>query len=114
MVALVESLDKSGKLAFSKTKDEEEGRQAARYKVSLGVMPDYVYDGEGMRVDDVLSGRAAEKAGLKKGDVIIEIGETKVKDIYGYMEGLGKFNAGDKTMVTVKRGEEIVKVEVVF
>ncbi|MFM9946468.1 MAG: M20/M25/M40 family metallo-hydrolase [Saprospiraceae bacterium] len=114
MVALVESLDKSGKLAFTKTKDEEEGKQAARYKVSLGVMPDYVYDGEGMRIDDVLSGRAAEKAGLKKGDVIIEIGETKVKDIYGYMEGLGKYNAGDKTTVTVKRGEEVVKVDVTF
>ncbi|NUO02492.1 MAG: M20/M25/M40 family metallo-hydrolase [Saprospiraceae bacterium] len=114
MFALIESLDKSGKLAFSKTKDEEEGRQAARYKVSLGVMPDYAYDGEGMRVDDVLSGRAAEKGGLKKGDVIIEIGEMKVKDIYGYMEGLGKFNAGDKTMVKVRRGEEVLTLEVTF
>ncbi len=114
MLALVESLDKTGKLAFTKTKDEQEGKQAARYKVSLGVMPDYVYDGEGMRIDDVISGRAAETAGLKKGDVIIAIGEVKVSDIYGYMEGLSKFNAGDKTTVTVKRGEEVVKVEVTF
>lgn len=114
MVALVESLDKSGKLAFTKTKDEQEGKQAARFKVSLGVMPDYVYTGEGLRVDDVISGRTAEKAGLQRGDIIIEIGDTKVTDIYSYMEGLAKFKAGDKTTVVAKRGEELIKAQVEF
>jgi len=114
MVALVESLDKSGKLAFTKTKDEQEGKQAARFKVSLGVMPDYVYTGEGLRVDDVISGRTAEKAGLQRGDIIIEIGDTKVTDIYSYMEGLAKFKAGDKTTVVAKRGEDLIKAQVEF
>jgi len=114
IIALIEKLDDSGKLTFTKTKDEQQGRQAARFKVSLGVMPDYVYQGEGMRIDGVLDGRAAAEAGFEKGDIIIRIGDTEVKDIYGYMEGLSKFKAGDQTIVVVKRGEEVIEKAVTF
>lgn len=114
MLALIEELDDNGKLAFTKTKDEDESRKAASFKVTLGVMPDYVYNGEGMRIDGVIDGRPGAKAGLENGDIIIKIGDTEVKDIYGYMEGLGKFKTGDKTTVVVKRGEEILEKEVEF
>lgn len=114
MLALIEELDDNGKLAFTKTKDEDESRKAASFKVTLGVMPDYVYSGEGMRIDGVIDGRPGAKAGLENGDIIIKIGDTEVKDIYGYMEGLGKFKTGDKTTVVVKRGEEILEKEVEF
>ncbi|HMQ48703.1 MAG TPA: M20/M25/M40 family metallo-hydrolase [Saprospiraceae bacterium] len=114
ILALIETLDDDGKLAFSKTKDENEGRQAASFKVSLGVMPDYVFQGEGMRIDGVIDGRAAALAGLKNGDVIIKIGDHAVKDIYSYMDGLSHFSKGDKTKVVVKRGEEEIEVEVAF
>ncbi|MCB0584754.1 MAG: PDZ domain-containing protein, partial [Phaeodactylibacter sp.] len=59
-------------------------------------------------------GRPGAKAGLESGDIIIKIGDTEVKDIYGYMEGLGNFKTGDKTTVVVKRGEEILEKEVEF
>lgn len=114
MLALIEELDDNGKLAFTKTKDEDESRKAASFKVTLGVMPDYVYNGEGMRIDGVIDGRPGAKAGLENGDIIIKIGDTEVKDIYGYMEGLGKFKTGDKTTVVVKRGEEVLEKEVEF
>ena len=67
-----------------------------------------------MRVDAVTEGKPAAKAGMKSGDVIIKIGDTPVKDIYGYMEGLGKYNPGDKTKVVVKRGSEEMTFDVVF
>lgn len=114
ILALIETLDDKGKLAFTKTKDENEGRQAASFKVSLGVMPDYVYQGEGMRIDGVIDGRVAAQAGLKNGDIIIKMGDHPVKDIYSYMDGLSHFSKGDKTKVIVKRGEEEIEVEVVF
>ncbi|MCB9286981.1 MAG: M28 family peptidase [Lewinellaceae bacterium] len=114
ILALIDELDDNGKLAFTKTKDEEEGRRAASFKVTLGVMPDYVFTGEGMRIDGVTDGRPGAKAGLESGDIIIKIGDTEVKDIYGYMEGLGNFKTGDKTTVVVKRGEEILEKEVEF
>lgn len=114
IIALIEMLDGKGKLAFTKTKDEDENRRAASYKVTLGVMPDYVYNGEGMRVDGVIDGRPGAKAGLLKGDIIVQMGDLPVKDIYGYMDGLSKFKAGEKTKVKVKRGDKTVEVEVTF
>lgn len=114
IIALVEALDSKGKLAFTKTKDEDQNRRAADFKVTLGVMPDYVHNGDGMRIDGVLDGRPGAKAGLQKGDIILQMGEYPVKDIYGYMEGLSKFKAGDKTTVKVKRGDKMMEVEVTF
>jgi acetylornithine deacetylase/succinyl-diaminopimelate desuccinylase-like protein len=112
MAQLIENLDKSGKIAFTKTKDEQQ--QAASFKVTLGVMPDYVYDGEGMRIDAVLDDRPAKKAGLEKGDIVVKIGDVEVKTIYDYMEGLAKFKKGDKAKVKVKRKDKIVEREVEF
>ncbi|MEK7253160.1 MAG: PDZ domain-containing protein, partial [Bacteroidota bacterium] len=109
---LIENLNGKGKLAFTKTKDEQQ--QGAAFKVTLGVMPDYVFDGEGMRIDAVLADRPAEKAGLQKGDIVLKIGDVDVKDIYDYMEGLAKFKKGDKTKVKVKRGDQVVEAEVEF
>lgn len=114
ILALIEELDGEGKLPFSKTKGEQESRRPAKYKVTLGVMPDYVFQGKGMRIDGVMQGRTADKAGLEKGDVVLRIGDTDVEDIYGYMEGLAKFEKGDKTTVVVKRGEEELELEVTF
>lgn len=108
IIELIAKLDGGEKLAFTKTKDENEEKRTSRFKVSMGVMPDYVSQVEGMRIDSVVEGKPASKAGLKDGDVIVRLGEVKVKDIYGYMEGLGKFNQGDKTQVTVIRdGKEL-------
>jgi len=114
ILALIEELDEEGELEFSKTKEEQESRRAADYKVTLGVMPDYVFQGEGMKIDGVMDGRPAAKAGIKDGDIVIELGGKKVKDIYAYMEALAQFEAGDKTQVVVKRGEEELEMEVQF
>ncbi len=102
IIALIEDLDGAGKLAFTKTKDESQGRQASSFKVTLGVMPDYVHSGEGMRVDSVIEDRAGAKAGLLNGDIIIQIGDLEIKNIYDYMDGLGLFKKGDTTTVVVK------------
>ena len=113
IIALIESLDPKGKLEFSKTKDNQD-RQVARFKVTLGVMPDYVHNGDGMRIDSVLDGKPAHAAGLKDGDVITKIGDTEVTDIYSYMEGLSKFKKGDTTRVIVLRGNKKISKKVTF
>ena len=114
IIAVVENLDNAGKLVFTKTKDESQTRTAAKFKVTLGVMPDYVYDGFGMRIDGVLDGKPAQKGGIEDGDVIIKIGDTEVKDIYGYMEGLSKYKAGDTATVVLMRGDKKIQKEVTF
>jgi aminopeptidase YwaD len=101
------------KLVFTKTR-EAQTTTSARFSVSLGVMPDYTYSGTGMRIDGVSAGKAAEKAGLQSGDIILKIGDYDVNSMENYMQALGKFKKGDKTTVTYKRGEETVTVPVEF
>lgn len=75
---------------------------------TLGVLPDYGFDGKGFRITGVSEGRSADKAGLEGGDVIIKIGEMDIEDIYGYMGALNELKVGQKTTITILRdGEEM-------
>jgi hypothetical protein len=109
---VVNSVDRMP-LTFQKTKDESNQR-ASSFKVTMGVMPDYVFSGEGMRVDAVLENRPAAAAGMQKGDVILQIGEHSIKDVHEYMKALGMFEKGQETEVTVLRGQDKVKLKVKF
>ena len=109
---IVTDLDDNGKMSFRKTKNESD--KTPRFKVTLGVVPDYMYDGKGMRIDGVSEEKPAQKAGIKKGDVVIQLGELKVDDMMGYMKALSKFKKGDMTTVKVLRGKEIVALKVTF
>lgn len=99
---VISDLNNNGKLVFQKTKDESTST-AADFKVTLGVMPDYLYSGEGMRIDGVKEDRPASKAGLKQGDIIKKIGDIEVKDMMSYMEALSKFEKGQKTTIIYVR-----------
>lgn len=114
IMAIIKEVDGEGKIAFTKTKDEKGTKRGKSYKVTLGVMPDYVHDGEGLKIDGVMEGRTASNAGMQGGDVVIKIGDHDVKDIYGYMDALGKFNKGDKTKVKFLRDGKEMEVEVEF
>ena len=108
----IESLDKQPKLMFQETKANADN--TPRFTVTLGIMPDYTYEGEGLHVDGVTSGKPADKAGLLKDDVIVELGTMHVKDINDYMKALGTFKKGDSTTVKVKRKAEEKTLPVTF
>lgn len=57
----------------------------------------------GARVITVTDESAAEKAGLKKGDVIKKINETIVEDHEGLSKAIGKLKSEDKVKVTYLR-----------
>ena len=113
MIALIEKLDDKGKISFIKTK-EENNEESPRFKVTLGVVPDYAFEGAGMRIDGVSDGKPAAKAGLKSGDIVISIGDHKVQDMMSYMKALGKFEKGQKAAVGILRGKEELKIDVTF
>lgn len=114
VMALVGELNvHTAKMAFSTTKTEDPGG-VPRWKVSLGVIPDYMFDGEGMRIDGVTEGRPAAKAGLKVGDVVVQMGEHKVTEMMSYMRALAAFEKGDVVKVTVMRKGKAKKKKVVF
>lgn len=103
----------SAKLAFTKTR-EQQTTTSARFSVSLGIMPDYTYSGTGVRVDGVTDGRPAQKAGIKTGDIVVQLGEHEVSSMETYMQALGKFKKGDLTKVKFKRGNETMEGSVQF
>jgi len=109
---IITDLDDNGKMPFRKTKNESD--DAPRFKVTLGVVPDYMYDGKGMRIDGVSEDKPAQKAGIQKGDVVIQLGEHEVVDMMGYMKALSKFKKGDTTTAKVLRNKETVELKVTF
>jgi len=78
-------------------------------RASLGTMPDMVTSGlEGMRVQGVREGTAAAEAGIKAGDIILQIGEVVVKDVYGLQEALTRYKTGETvTIIFLRDGERM-------
>jgi hypothetical protein len=109
---IISDLDDNGKLAFRKTKNESDN--TPRFKVGLGVIPDYLFEGKGMRIDGVSEGKPAQKAGLQKGDIVIQLGDSTVHDMVSYMRALSVFDKGHKTNAVVNRAGKKVAVEIQF
>jgi len=99
---IIEKANVQEKLAFTPTREPQVS--SARFSVTLGIMPDYTYKQEGVRVDGISDGKPAQKAGLAAGDVIVQLGKQSVTNLDGYMQALSTYKKGDKTTVTVKRG----------
>jgi hypothetical protein len=76
-------------------------------RASLGTMPDFGFAGPGVRVQQVMSGSAAEGAGLLAGDILVAFDGEPVEDLRGYSALLKSKSPGDTVEVTVLReGEE--------
>lgn len=110
--SFVEELEKMPRPRFTTTKQSTVGK--VNFKVTLGIMPDYSYQEIGVRVDGVSDDRPAKRAGLKDGDIIIQLGEHKIAGMQSYMEALSKFSKGDSTTVTVLRNGEQVTLPLQF
>jgi len=113
IAALIHVLNQKEKLAFTKTNDSN-NEEVPRFKVTLGVVPDYAFEGEGMRIDGISDGKPASKAGLQAGDVVVQLGDHVVSDMMTYMKALGKFSKGDTTIVKFKRANEIKEAPITF
>jgi acetylornithine deacetylase/succinyl-diaminopimelate desuccinylase-like protein len=99
-------------IPYIKTQDPEQKRMS--FRVTFGITPDYVFQGEGLKVDGLRSDRPAEKAGILRGDIIIGIGENEVNNIYDYMECLNKYDPGQTVMIKLKRSGQIVELPLTF
>jgi hypothetical protein len=106
-------LNDAPKIAFLKTKSKSMAGRSS-FKVTMGIMPSYASDVEGLKVDGVSDGKPAAKAGVQTGDVIVKMGEFDIKDIQNYMDALGKFEKGQTIPIKVKRGTEVVDLSITF
>lgn len=97
-------------MSFQKTATPQKNKTS--FKVTLGIMPDYTYDGKGVKVDGTSPGRPADKAGIKQGDIIIQLGKYPISTMEDYMQALSKFSKGQQTMVKVKRNEKELELNI--
>ncbi|MCB9193581.1 MAG: Do family serine endopeptidase [Flavobacteriales bacterium] len=59
---------------------------------------------EGVYVNGLTEGGAAEEAGLREGDVILRVGNIAVNNVPELQEQVSKFRPGDKVALTIERG----------
>jgi S1-C subfamily serine protease len=109
---LANAPDRPAYVEVKSTQLDPGGPQPA-YRVVMGLAPGYGDDGKpGMLVEAVNAEGPADLAGMKAGDRILRIGETKVSNIYDYMASTRKNKAGDVVEVVVLRGDNEVTLSV--
>ncbi|MFO0794733.1 MAG: M28 family peptidase [Candidatus Brocadiaceae bacterium] len=82
---------------------EASGKKVAR-KSYWGTVPDFAYEGkEGVRIANVKQGGPAEKAGMKSGDIVVEIAGKKITNIYDYNYMMDSAGIGQPVEIIVLR-----------
>jgi aminopeptidase N len=107
LIYLAEREDPMNFVNPAPTAKHPSGSSAGR-KVGTGVMPDFAFQGEGVRVGEVTADSPAANAGIQKGDVIIKLGDKPVANLKEYSNALKTYQPGDKTTVIfVHDGQEV-------
>lgn len=92
------------RLSYLKTESSRTQLQGRSFRVYLGTIPDYSQEGvKGVKISGTSKDSPAEKAGLKTGDVIIELSGLKIENLYDYVYGLQSLKANQPTKIRVVR-----------
>jgi serine protease Do len=67
-----------------------------------------VEDAKGVVVTAVESGSPAEDAGLRRGDIILEVNRQPIEDTDGYRKALRAGEKGKNVLFLVRRGENTI------
>jgi hypothetical protein len=90
--------------AFTKVDQKlQTGGGRAGVRVFTGTIPDYSTEVKGLLLGGVIGGGPAEAAGLKKGDVIVEIAGQTIANIYDYTYALDVLKIGQPAKVVYLR-----------
>lgn len=73
-----------------------------------------LFSPNGVYIEEVLKGGAADKAGIRHGDVIVYVDSTAITTPSSLQEKVSSYNPGDKASVTIIRDGDRKTVEVTF
>ncbi len=107
-VRLIENVaNRETDLTFQESGPKFQRSRGGKYKVTFGIMPDFAgVEKRGLRIDSVTKGKPADKAGMKKGDIITAIEGKKVGGIHDYMSRLQTLETGQQISVDILRDEK--------
>ena len=80
------------------------GHPGGGRKVTLGTVPDFTYQGDGVKVYELVPGSPAEAAGFQVGDVLRTLAGEEIDDLRGLSELLERYAPGDRVEIVVIRG----------
>jgi hypothetical protein len=83
---------------------------AGGYGAYLGTIPDMSSTPGGVRLNGVRTDSPAEHAGMRTGDILVQLGEHEVKDLYGMTDALGAHKPGDVVKIVVLRDGDRVEL----
>lgn len=105
--------DQDARMAFVEPPSDPHRMGRGGFKVSLGTLPDYAYQGKGLRLTGVRPDSPAARAGLGAGDVIVKVDKHVITNIHDYMFALGELEPGREATVEVEREGKGVSLKVV-
>ncbi len=102
--AIRQVADAPQKIAFKEGAEKPAAKSTSSgFRVTLGIIPDYSDDPQGLRISGVRDDTPAAKAGLKADDIITGFGSTTVKNIYDLTTALASANPGDVVEISYIR-----------
>ncbi len=100
--------------AYAAAESGPERRRDTNRRVYLGTIPDYAGEGiEGVKISGVTKNGPAAKAGMKGGDVIVELAGKKIENIYDYTYALDAMKVGKPAKVVVERKGRRITLQIV-
>jgi len=78
----------------------------------LGSVPAYGEDVVGVKLSDVTKGAPADKAGIKGGDIIVELAGKSIENIYDYTAIIDAIKIGEETSVIVLRNGKRIELKI--
>ncbi len=95
----------------SATSSQPAAGSSSSRRVALGTLPDFTYEGEGVRIESVREGSPAGRAGLRAGDLIVEADGEPIRDLVSYSDWLKRRQPGDRVTIRVNRNGQILELE---
>ncbi len=89
--------------AFQQTAGAPPETGRTGFRVTLGIIPDYGEEVEGVRLTGVREGSPAAKCGLRSGDLIVGWSGKKITNIYDLTYLLQEHRPGDRVEISVVR-----------
>ena len=89
-------------------------RMGGGYGAWLGTVPDFQPVERGVLLSGVTAGSPGDAAGLRRGDILIRLGNHEIKDLDAFTEALRAHKPGDEVEVVVIRDAREVRLRAVL
>ena len=89
----------------------EQGKRIDRAHLGVETSPASAVGDIGARIERVIPGGPAQRAGLREGDVIMRVGDKDVNDPSDVSSAISARKPGDEVEIQVERGGQVTKIE---